>query len=166
MIDPQLPNSPSLLRLIMPSFHAPPCLLPAVSVGLFRPSIFTANVSKLDQDPVDMDCSSHLALECVSGLLHNKPAKSENTSFILRFGLPSTQSQHFSKANMELFKDALQTVSLLTCWLLCTICLCTERAGRKRDLAVLNIVLAFQCEWRSLQKQHKMLVWTNVETKI
>lgn len=148
----------------MPSFHAPPSL-PAVSVDLFRPSIFSANVSKLDQDPVDMDCSSHLALECISDHVHNKPAKSENTSFSLEFGLPSTISHHFSHTNVKLFNNALQTVPLLACWPWFTICLRSETAGWRRDLAAPLLFWHFSMGGDLYKNNIKMVVWTNVSTQ-
>lgn len=67
LIDPLLPNSPSLLRLTMPSFNAPPSL----SLHCKYNQIGSRRTT---------DCSSHLTCECISDHVHSKPAKSEGTS--------------------------------------------------------------------------------------
>lgn len=89
LIDPLLPYSPLHHHVLLPCPTSP---LTAVSFD-FRPSIFSANVSKQAPDPLDLDCGSNIALKCISDNIYTSHHSEQTSSF--SFDFQSTLRQHF-----------------------------------------------------------------------
>ncbi len=102
LIDPLLPDSPSLLRLIMPCFHAPPSLSPQPLWACLD----LATLLQMYPNWIKIQESIEYRLQLTPGIrmhLSCKPAKTENTSFLTLFWPCSVTEP---RPETELFKKA------------------------------------------------------------